>query len=58
MSGFVPPPAGDAGLDVHSANPPRERAVWVPVALAVEDCAAEFGEGQNLPAGSCKLLGK
>jgi hypothetical protein len=30
----------------------------MPVALAVEDCAAEFGDGQNLLAGFYKLLRK
>ena len=56
--GLVPPPARDTGLDVHSANPSRERSLCMPVALAVEDCAAGFGDGQNLPAGSRKLLRK
>jgi hypothetical protein len=28
----------------------------MPVALAIENRAAEFGDGQNLPAGFCKLL--
>jgi hypothetical protein len=55
---LVPPPARDAGLDVHSANPSRDGSLSMPVALAVEDRAAEFGDGQNLTAGSCKLLRK
>jgi hypothetical protein len=42
--GLVPPPARDAGSHVHSANPSRERSLCPPVALAVEDCAAELGD--------------
>ena len=56
---FVPPPARDAGPDVHAANPSRERSVCMPVALAIEDCAAVFGDCQNLPAwSSYELLRK